>query len=113
MPEEKKPRTTRQNKALHLYFSMLADALNEAGLDMKKTLKPEVQISWTKNSIKEYLFRPVMKAMTVKKSTTELTTDEVTKMYDVLNNHLGTKLGIYVEFPTDQEVEARKIFGIK
>jgi glutamyl-tRNA synthetase len=29
-------RTQRQNKALHLLFGMLADELNDSGLDMKK-----------------------------------------------------------------------------
>lgn len=113
MSEEKKQRTITQNAALHVYFDDLATVLNEAGLDMRKTLKAEINISWSKESIKEYLFKPIMKLMTVKKSTTELTTDEVTKLYDILNNNLGTKFGIYVPFPTKQELEARKIFKIK
>jgi regulator of sigma D len=35
-----KQRTQTQNKALHKYCQMLADKLNDAGLDMKQTLKP-------------------------------------------------------------------------
>jgi len=40
-------RTLPQNSAMHLYFGWLAKAFNDAGLDMKKVLKPEVDIPWT------------------------------------------------------------------
>ena len=48
-----KQRTAKQNRALHLYFTHLADELNSAGLDMRKTLKPGVEIPWDGKSIKE------------------------------------------------------------
>jgi hypothetical protein len=41
-----KTRTLKQNAALHLMFTQLAQELNEAGFDMKKTLKPEIEIMW-------------------------------------------------------------------
>ncbi len=41
--------TPNQRNALHLYCEMLACALNNAGYDMKKTLKEEVEIPWQKN----------------------------------------------------------------
>ena len=34
-----KPRTMAQNSALHLWLGHLATVLNDAGLDMRKTLK--------------------------------------------------------------------------
>ena len=43
-----KQRTLQQNKALHKYFEILADTLNEAGLDARVVLKPEIEIPWTK-----------------------------------------------------------------
>jgi hypothetical protein len=42
-----KPRTMAQNSALHLWLGQVAQTLNDAGLDMKKTLKPNVDIPWT------------------------------------------------------------------
>lgn len=95
-------RTIQQNKALHKFFSMLATELNDAGLDMKKVLKPEVEIPWTPATIKEHLWKPVQNAMLLKRSTTEMTTKDVTDVYEVLIRHLG-KLGIYVEFPSNEE----------
>jgi hypothetical protein len=100
-----KQRTDLQNKAMHKLFTMLSDQLNEAGLDMKKVLKPEIDIPWSSKNVKEYLWRPVQEAMLGKKSTTELTTKEIDQIYEVLCRHLGQKLGITMpDFPSyDQQ----------
>ena len=76
METKEKQRTDQQNRALHLYFTQLAKILNEAGLDMRKVLKPSINIPWTAKSIKENLWRPIMKIQLGKDSTTELTTKE-------------------------------------
>lgn len=93
-------RTIRQNRAIHLLFDMLAKELNENGLDMRRTLRPSIDIPWTGESVKEYLWRPVQQAQVNKKSTTELTTKEIDEVFDTINRHLGTKFGIYVPFPS-------------
>lgn len=97
---EEKQRTDSQNKALHLFFTQLAEELNSAGLDMRKTLKPDVDIPWSGRTIKEYLWRPIMTAQTGKSSTTELTTKEIDLVFDTINRHLGEKLGIHLDFPS-------------
>ena len=102
MKEVGKTRTTRQNSAIHVYFELLARALSEAGLDMRKTLKPGVEIPWSGNTVKDYLFRPIMKAQTGKDSTTELTTKEIDAVYDTLNRLLGEKFGVTVGFPSNE-----------
>ncbi len=95
-------RTDNQNRALHLYFTHLAHELNSAGLDMKKVLKPHVDISWTTESVKEYLWRPVQKAVTGKISTKELDkVSDINEIFDHLSRHLGEKFGIHVSFPHD------------
>lgn len=81
-------------------FDMLAKELNEAGLDMRKTLKPDINIPWSGESIKKYIWKPVQKAQLGKESTTELTTTEIDKVFDTINRHLGDKFGIYVPFPS-------------
>lgn len=100
----KKKRTLRQNSALHKYFTLLAEELNLAGLDMRKLLKEEIDISWTPESVKEYLWRPIQKVMYTKESTTKLETNEITKIYDVLNRHLSEKHGIGVMFPSEESM---------
>lgn len=93
-------RTLQQNKALHVLFRLLADKLNENGLDMRKTLKPEIDIPWNDKTVKEYLWRPIQKAQLDKNSTTELTTKEIDEVFDTINKHLGEKFGLHVEFPS-------------
>jgi len=96
-------RTDKQNKSLHLFCGLLAEELNNSGLDMKKVLKPSIDIAWTSDSIKEYLWRPIQKVMFQKQSTTELETAEVSQVYEVLNRHLSEKFGITVPFPCDEK----------
>ena len=101
-------RTRQQNNALHKYFRLLSDTLNEAGLGMKKVLKPEIEIDWTAELVKEYLWRPVMKAQLGKKSTTELTTTEIDKILETITRHLGEKFGIEQDFPSIESIMWRE-----
>lgn len=89
-----KQRTLTQNAAMHLFFGWLADSLNDAGYDMRKTLRNDIDIPWTPASVKEHLWRPIQKAMTEKHSTTEITTVEPTAIHEVLSRHLGERLGV-------------------
>ena len=96
-------RTLLQNKALHKYLSLLATALNEAGWDMKRTLKPGIEIPWTEEMVKTHLWKSVQEVMLAKESTTELTTKEVNDVYEVVDRHLSQTTGVHVEFPKDEE----------
>lgn len=87
-------RTLTQNRALHMWFQWLAETLNDAGLDMRTVIKPEVEIPWSGASVKEYLWRPVQEALIQKHSTTEANRVEYTEVYDVLCRHLGDKFGV-------------------
>lgn len=97
-------RTISQNSALHLYFQMVANSLNDSGLDLRKVLKPEVNIPWTTVSVKTFLWKPIQKAMTGKTSTTKLLKGkkEIDLIFDTLNRHLGEKFGIAQDFPSIQ-----------
>ena len=104
-------RTEKQNNSLHLAFSLLAKALNAAGLDMRKVLKQEVMIPWETESVKEYLFKPIIKAMYNKTSTTQLDkVKEIDEAWDVLMRHFGEKHHLeYIEFPHEVKVEEKPI----
>lgn len=101
--EAERKRTITQNKALHKYFDLLATALNDAGLDMKRVLKPEIDIPWTAISVKEHLWRPIQEAMLDKHSTTEATTFDFTPVYETLNRHTSAKLGISIAWPSNEQ----------
>lgn len=94
-----KQRTGSQNRSIHLYFKLLAYELNEAGFDVMKTMNQDIAIPWNEHLIKELIWRKVQKAMTDKRSTTKLNTDEISKIYETINRHLSSTLGVSVEFP--------------
>lgn len=98
--EAERKRTITQNKALHVYFELLATALNDAGLDMKRTLKPEVDIPWSAVSVKEHLWRPIQKAIIDKQSTKEASTAEYGPVYETLNRHTSDRFGISIPWPS-------------
>lgn len=109
IPEKKYPQRTRQqNKALHVLFQLLANTLNEAGLDMRKTLRPTVEIPWSGPSVKEFLWRPIQEAQLQKRSTTELTTVEIDQVFDTINKHLGERFSLHVPFPSIDEIILRQ-----
>ena len=95
-------RTRLQNKALYKYFELLAEALNDAGLDMKTVLKPEIDIPWTKDSVKIHLWKPIQKIMMDKDSTTEMNTKDPSNIYQVLDRHLDEKFNISVDWPSHE-----------
>ena len=96
---KKATRTTLQNRAIHKFLALLSEALNAAGWDMKRTLTKQADIPWNPDTAKEWLWRPIQKAMFSKDSTANLETDEVSKVYDTLNRHTSAKLGVSVPFP--------------
>ncbi len=98
MNEEEKKRTLQQNKSLHLMFSELAKSLNETGWDVKKTIKAE--IPFNAYMCKELIFRPVMKQLTGKDSTAELTTSEIDEVFKIIVKVIGERCGITLNWPS-------------
>ena len=92
-------RTLTQNAALHQYCEMVASALNEAGLDMQTVLAEGTEIPWSGHNVKEHIWRTVQRAALGKESTTELSTVEVSEMYDVINRQLSQAFGVVVPWP--------------
>lgn len=102
-------RSTQQNKSLHLYFEHLASELNDAGLDMRKTLKPGVEIPWSAKTVKEYIWRPIMTAQLGKKSTTELETTDIDLVFNTITRHLANRFGLVVEFPSMESLSLKEL----
>lgn len=104
MVEPRRARTEAQNNAIHKNCEIIAKKLNDSGNDMRKVLKEEVDIEWSTISVKEYLWRPIQKALTGKDSTTELEkgSGEIEKIHENLMRHLGERCHIeYHDFPHD------------
>jgi hypothetical protein len=102
-----KQRTPQQNRALHVLFRLLAEELNNAGLDQRRVLKETVDIPWTSEAVKNQLWRPIQQAQLGKESTKELTTKEIDEVFDTINKHLGERLSVHIPFPSIEEVLLR------
>ena len=103
-----------QMRSIHLYFSLLCDALNAAGLDMRavmEKLSKNAMIPWSPSAVKERLFRPVIINTFDKKSTTELNTDEVSIAYEALNQVTTNQLGVGVPFPDHYSLLYEQEYG--
>jgi hypothetical protein len=99
-------RTSQQNRSYWKGCELLAQALNDAGLEKKAALelllKEGMDIPWTKNAIHEDLFKPIIRAMYGKVSTTQLGRIQISEAWDVLNRATGEKLGVTVPFPSEE-----------
>lgn len=93
-------RTLNQNSSIHKFCDMLAEALNDAGFDMKKTLSQKVDVPWTMILVKELIWKQVQDGAIGIKSTTKLDTAQVSEVYDIINRFTSEKFGVSVEFPS-------------
>ena len=97
-------RTPQQRKSIEVYCRELAEAFNASGQDMRKVLKPGIEIPWSQETVKEQLFKKVMNAMFPEiESTTELETKQVSEVYETLNRHTASKLGVSLAFPSTEK----------
>jgi len=100
-----KRRTSLQNRSLYKYFHLLADALNNAGYDQRFVLakmRQGVEVPWTKESIKQVIWKPIQEALYNTDSTTELSTVEPDEVVRVIDRFLSDRLGGFVgpEWPS-------------
>lgn len=97
-------RTKQQNKSLHKYLGMVALELANQGQTMQDVVKKIslVEITPTTQSIKEVLWKPIQEATLGKVSTTELTTAEINKVYEVMSMFLSKEFEISLPFPSQE-----------
>ena len=96
-----KERTNRQNSALHVFCGLLAQALNDAGYSYIVTINTkETQIDWSMHSVKDYLWRPIQKAIANQKSSTKCSTKDYPEIYENLNRLTSERFGVSVAWPT-------------
>ena len=96
-------RTNQQNKAMHKYFDLLANAFNDAGLDMKQTLSADIDTPWTALLVKELIWKVVQKATIDETSTTKANRTDYTLIYETINRHTASTWGISIPWPTKED----------
>lgn len=99
--EPEDTRTIQQNSCLHGYLAQLAKDLNDAGLDIRRTMAADFDIPWTPQSAKCLIWHQVQHAMypEKKESTTALSTKEASEVYKVISRHMAAK-NITTPWPT-------------
>lgn len=98
-----KSRTITQNKAIHLFFNFIATKLNENGIEYVWTGLKGVPMSTRYNDVivKNFLWKPIQSQLFEKESTTELLTNEVSEVAEVIIKALA-EIGISIQFPSFQ-----------
>lgn len=82
-------RTQQQNKAVHAWFNMISSELNKSGLYVANVIKFETL--WTPEKVKELIFKPVLEFVSKKKSTTQMTKEELQLVQDSVIQALASK----------------------
>lgn len=97
-------RSSKQNRALHVFFRIISDALNEAHQYYKyEVLEKEHVIPWNSGIVKDRIWRPLQQAMTQKESTTKITVQEVNNIVEQLQRMFSEK-GLIIDFPSIDHV---------
>ena len=97
-------RTSKQNRALHKWFTLLAKEMKDRGLDMRKVLKPSIEITPTMELVKNTIWRPIQIAKYGKESTTQITTKELQGVYDDIDRFFLSQHQIDLPFPSEDNL---------
>lgn len=96
-------RTLQQNKATHLWCKQIANTLNNEGLVIQDVIK--INTKWDMIKVKEMIFKPVVKSLYTKDSTTKLNKDEFELIIDTVIKVMGSKGITIPDFPNREEQE--------
>lgn len=81
---------------------MLAAELDKEGHSMNDVVKAikTTEVRPTKENLKEVIWKPVQQALFGTTSTTELTTEDVGRVYEVINRFVAMNFHTHVPFPS-------------
>jgi len=92
-------RTLTQNGCLHEFIADLSSELNGAGFDVKQVIT--VSVDFTPETVKKYMVHPIMKALFPDiESTADLSTKQISEVYENLNRLTAEKFGISCAWPS-------------
>lgn len=93
-------RTTQQNKAFHKGFTEIANLLVEHGISLNVALK-NLDVRPTMHTIKD-AYRSIAEAKFGVTSTADLTTTQVSEVWDDLVKAISENTGIEIVFPSEE-----------
>ena len=101
---QKADRTWRQNNTLHLLFRQMAKALNDAGFEIPHPFKPDLEIPYSEESVKELLYKPIITMYFKVGRSTDLDTEQLSESMTILVDAVNRNTGVYVPIPTGEPV---------
>lgn len=102
-------RTILQNRALHKYFTIIANELNDLGIEYQYTgiSGKTFELRYTTDLVKTFIWKPIQLALFNIESTTKINTQQINEIVDVLTKFFGDR-GIVVEFPSIETLMKNK-----
>ena len=101
---QKADRTWRQNNTLHLLFRRMAKDLNDAGFEIPHPFKPDLEIPYSEESVKELLYKPIITMYFKVDRSTDLNTEQLSESMTILVDAVNRNTGVYVHIPTGASV---------
>ena len=97
-------RTTQQNKALHKFFLIICERLNEMGMEFNYTGLKGFNLStrYTPFVVKEFFWRPIQITMFDIESTKKIDTHQLNEIAEVVIKFFAEK-GVVIDFPRKKE----------
>jgi len=95
-------RSNKQNNTLALLLRRIATALTDAGIEMPHPFNASLEIPYTEVSIRELIYKPIIKAMFDADSSTALSTAQFSESMEVLVDAINRNTGVWVAIPTQE-----------
>lgn len=110
LTEKRSTRSSLQNKALHKYFLIIVDALNELGMEFQYFgLKGQVlETRYTTTIVKNQFWRQLQITMFDIESTKDINTKQMNEIIDVIDKFFAER-GVYVQFPDKDQLKDEEV----
>ena len=99
---QKMDRTYRQNRTIHLLFRRMAEALNDAGCEISHPFKPDLEIPWSEESVKDLLYRPIISSYFKVERSSLLDTAQLSESMEILVDAVNRNTGVLVHIPSQE-----------
>ena len=94
-------RTTQQNSSLHLYFTFIANELNDLGMEFQYfgVTGKALSMKYTPHIVKDYFWKPIQLTLFNVETTTKLDTNQMNNIIDIVTKFFADK-GVVIPFPS-------------
>ena len=94
-------RSARQNRALHMFFTIMSQNLNDMGLEFTyQGLNVDmISMRYTPEIVKLYFWKPIQLTLFNESSTTKINTQQINEILDVIIKFFGER-SVLIEFPS-------------